>query len=160
MLLHLVLVLNLVLPGLGDPISLVGQDDAVTSAADLVGLLESVFDAEFEDPAAVIDLVRRGEVVELLGTVLQAVGSLSEVVVHLTVLLFVWYHLLKDGDRFVDRVGEVAPLAEATRRDLFERADELLHVVIIGNFLVDLADGVLVGLGLFVGAFRTSCSGR
>ncbi|WP_254767354.1 AI-2E family transporter [Salinilacihabitans rarus] len=97
-----------------------------------------------------------GQLREPIGTVLQGltneaagiVGGVPEFLIGLTVLLFVLYSLLRDGDRFVDWLGSVLPLRPAVRADLFRRVDRLMYVAIVANVLVAGVQALLTVIGL------------
>ncbi|WP_277555095.1 AI-2E family transporter [Halobaculum limi] len=96
----------------------------------------------------------RGELQELtrqelgagLGTLLGLFGGVTEVLVGLTVLLFVVYYLLKDGDRLLAWVTAVVPVDPAVQASLRRDLDRITWGVVVGNVAVALVQGVLTGL--------------
>jgi len=113
-------------------------------------LFREVMGPGFDVEATVQQFVREGRGMELVQPVLETIGGISEAFVRLTVLLFLSYYLLTMGDDLVSWIASTLPLAESDRRELFDRTDDLMYAVIVGNFLIALADGVLVGIGLWV----------
>lgn len=148
-----VLLVDVVLRGLGDLLAALRENGGLGEFEGVEGLLGSIFGIDFQEGDSIVELLRQGEVLDLAQTALDAVGGVSEAFVHLTILLFVWYYLLKDGDRLVAWIGDVLPLSPEVRSDLTRRADEVLYVVVVGNFVVAVVDGLLVGLGLWVVGF-------
>lgn len=149
-----VLLVSVVVSGVEDLLGSLGGETGLGSYEGIQALLESVFGTEFDgDGESLLELLRSGQLLEMAQTALDAFGGLSAVFVHLTVLLFVWYYLLKDGDRLVAWVGEVMPLSADLQATLVERADDLMYVVVVGNFVVAVVDGLLVGLGLWAAGF-------
>jgi predicted PurR-regulated permease PerM len=148
-----VLVITVVIEGVDDLLGRIGDPDGPTSVEELQALLDSVFASDLEDVSSLVELLQRGEVVDLARTAIDTFGGLSAALIHLTILLFVLYYLLKDGDRFVAWLGEVVPLSPDIQADLYESADKLLYAVVIGNFAVAVADGTLVALALWVVGF-------
>jgi len=98
-----------VLTGLGDLLETVGQDERLAGFEGLRGLLDSVFGIDVDGSTSFADLLRQGDVLGLARTALDTFGGVSEAFVQLTVLLFVWYYLLTDGDRLLAWLGEVVP---------------------------------------------------
>jgi predicted PurR-regulated permease PerM len=113
-------------------------------------LFREVMGPGFDVEATVQQFVREGRGMELVQPVLETIGGISEAFVRLTVLLFLSYYLLTMGEDLVSWIASTLPLAESDRRELFDRTDDLMYAVIVGNFLIALADGVLVGIGLWV----------
>lgn len=147
-----VLLVNVIVEGVGDLLETLRQNGGLAEFDGLRSLLESVFGIQIESDTSLFDLLQQGEVLELAQTALDTLGGVSNAFVHLTILLFVWYYLLKDGDRLVAWLGHALPLSTRMQEDLFERADEVLYAVVIGNFIVAAIDGFLVAVGLwFVG---------
>jgi predicted PurR-regulated permease PerM len=153
LLLPLVVLAQAVLTGLGDLLETVGQDGGLSGFDGLRGLLGSVFGIDVDGSTSFVDLLRQGDVLSLAQTALDTFGGVSEAFVQLTVLLFVWYYLLTDGDRLLAWLGEVVPLSEDAWDHLLERAEEVLYVVVIGNFVVAVADGLMVAIGLWLVGF-------
>lgn len=153
LLLPFVLIIDVVLAGVGDLLDALQRNDGLGSFEGIEPLLESVFGIDFDDGTSILELVRQGEILDLAQTALETVGGVSEAFVHLTILLFVWYYLLKDGDKLLAWIGDVAPLSEEVQSELFTRADKVMYVVVIGNFVVAVADGVLVAIGLWLVGF-------
>lgn len=153
LLLPLVVLAQAVLTGVGDLLETLGQEGGLADFEGVRALLDSVFGIDLDEGTSLVDLLRQGDALELAQTALDTFGGLSEAFVHLTVLLFVWYYLLTDGDRLLAWLGEVVPLSDGVWAALLERAEEVLYVVVIGNFVVAIADGLLVAVGLWLVGF-------
>ena len=83
----------------------------------------------------------------VLGNVVSVLGSLSNIAIGITVLLFVLYYLLVDGPALAAWLRSVSPVREATIDRLYERSDRLMWAVVFGNLLVAIVQGVLLGIG-------------
>jgi len=116
-------------------------------------LLRAVFRTDVDVGTSLRTLVENGTVGDLLQALLDAVGGLGQALVHLTVLLFLVYYFLRDGDDLLSWLGAVSPLPRSTQRDLLARADDLMYAVVVGNVAIAVVDGLLVGFGLFVVGF-------
>jgi predicted PurR-regulated permease PerM len=153
LLVPVVLLTSFVFQGVNELQRAIGQGDAVTEVDGVRALLEEVFGIQIEEGMSAVELLRQGDVLELAQSAVGTFGGISEVFVHLTVLLFTWYYLMKDGDRLLSWMGNVAPMPEETQTRLVTRVNELMYFVVVGNFAVAVVDGLLVALGLLVLGF-------
>jgi len=86
----------------------------------------------------------------LFGNATEVVTLGSRVTVGLLLVAFLVYYLLRDGDRFVAWLIDVAPMSNAVCTTLFERIDRTAWGVIVGHLFVALLQGIVGGLGLLV----------
>ena len=85
-----------------------------------------------------------------LGGVSQFVYVLAEITIGLTLLIFLLYYLLKDGETLVKWVREVTPLPDELQEQLYDRVGTTTWAVIKGHVLVAVVQGLVAGLGLAV----------
>jgi predicted PurR-regulated permease PerM len=97
-----------------------------------------------------LGVVERGGGTALFSSVMNVFGGLSNMVLGLTVLVFLSYYLLTDGAVSLRWLRGVSPLSDAVWADLVERVDRLMWAVIVGNVAVAAVQGVLTGIGLVV----------
>ncbi len=76
--------------------------------------------------------------------------SLSTMFFHMTILFFIVYYFLKDGERIVKRAVELVPLREVHKRELAEKVDSVTHAMIFGNFVVAILQGLAAFLGFWL----------
>ncbi|WP_435076840.1 AI-2E family transporter [Halococcus sp. AFM35] len=100
------------------------------------------------NPNELLGVVERSGGTALFGSVMNVFGGLSNVVLGLTVLVFLTYYLLTDGAAALGWLRGVTPLSNGVWTDLVERVDRLVWAVIVGNVAVALVQGVLTGIGL------------
>ena len=86
----------------------------------------------------------------LFRRVMDVFGGVSTAFIGMTVLAFVLYYLLRDGDAFLSWVRDVAPLPDDVQDELFEEMDRVMWAVLVGNVLVALVQGALTGVGLAI----------
>jgi len=115
----------------------------------LEALLGAVFGTDVDVGTSLRSLMENGQFRDLFQAILDAAGGLGQAFVQLTVLLFLTYYLLRDGDALLAWFGAVSPLPASLERELCQRADRLMYAVVVGNVAIAAADGLLVGLGLF-----------
>jgi len=82
----------------------------------------------------------------LLGNVYTLVGQTADLLIGSVVFLFVFYYLLRDGDRLVAWVRTVTPLSPAETDDLIRRFDQLLWASLVGTVVVAAVQAGLTGI--------------
>lgn len=85
-----------------------------------------------------------------VGGVSQIVTKLAEATIGITLLLFLLYYLLKDGEKFVKWIKDVTPLPMDIQDRLYSRVNRTTWAVIKGHVLVAVVQGLVAGLGLAV----------
>ncbi|WP_255191096.1 AI-2E family transporter [Natronobeatus ordinarius] len=136
---------------------------AIDEAADLAEVIAAgeLGVAEFEDRfealglevdlLALYEQLREPLAIAARGVADQALelaGGVPGFLIGLTVMLFVLYSLLRDGDRLVAWLGRVLPLRADVREELFARVDRLLYVAIVANVAVAAVQAILTTIGL------------
>jgi predicted PurR-regulated permease PerM len=86
----------------------------------------------------------------LAGNLFSIIGGLPELFIGFTVLFFVLFYLLKDGDQAVAWFRTVLPLEPAVREELFEETNLLLYNSLVGTVVVAGAQAVLLGVAFLV----------
>ena len=89
----------------------------------------------------------------LVRGVLDLFGSLTNVLIGLTVLLFALYYFLTQSDVLVRWTRNVTPLPAPIQDEILARLDRLMWAVLVGNVVVGVVQGVLTGVGLFAVGF-------
>lgn len=85
-----------------------------------------------------------------LGGVSQIVTTVAEISIGVTLLLFLLYYLLKDGDRLVRWIRDTTPLPPDIQDQLYARVNKTTWAVIKGHVLVAVVQGLVAGLGLAI----------
>jgi predicted PurR-regulated permease PerM len=65
--------------------------------------------------------------------------------VSLSVMLYLTYFLLRDGGTITRRIGERIPLADAQRRDLFDKFATVVRATVKGSIVVAIVQGLVGG---------------
>ncbi|MFC6725729.1 AI-2E family transporter, partial [Halobium palmae] len=84
-----------------------------------------------------------------IGDIVGLLGGLTDVLVGLTVLLFVIYYLLTNGDDLARWFRSVTPLSPAVQDELYTRVDRIVWAALVVNVVVAAVQGVLTGLGFW-----------
>jgi|AntRauMinimDraft_3_1070383.scaffolds.fasta_scaffold00031_27 predicted PurR-regulated permease PerM len=85
-----------------------------------------------------------------LGGFSQIVTTLTEIAIGVTLLIFLLYYLLKDGEKFVKWLRDTTPLPSDIQNQLYARVNKTTWAVIKGNVLVAVVQGLIAGLGLAI----------
>lgn len=64
--------------------------------------------------------------------------------------LMAFFYLLKDGDKFIQRVVELSPLEDKYDRKILDRLEMAVTSVVQGAVVMALVQGVLAGIGLAI----------
>lgn len=86
----------------------------------------------------------------LAGNLFSIVGGLPELFIGFTILFFVLFYLLKDGDEATSWVRTVLPVDPSVREELFEETRLLLHNSLVGTVVVAGAQALLLGVAFLV----------
>ncbi|SEH14999.1 Predicted PurR-regulated permease PerM [Natronorubrum sediminis] len=81
---------------------------------------------------------------------IELVSGLPALLIGLTVTLFVLFALLRDGDRLVAWIQQVAPIETEIQEELLTELDRLMWASVVGNVLVAAIQAVALGIGLAV----------
>jgi len=102
------------------------------------------------DIEASIDSVVQTLTQTTLGGVSQIVTTVTEIAIGVTLLVFLLYYLLKDGEKFVRWIKETTPLPSDIQNQLYARVNKTTWAVIKGHVLVAVVQGLVAGLGLAI----------
>ncbi|MFC4549206.1 MULTISPECIES: AI-2E family transporter [Halorussus] len=84
-----------------------------------------------------------------VGNISELLGATVKVVLGLSLLVFVLYYLLVDGERFVRWVRDLTPLPPEVQDRLYDETYEVTWAVLKGHVFVGVAQGLLCGVGFF-----------
>jgi predicted PurR-regulated permease PerM len=76
--------------------------------------------------------------------------SLPKIILHLLVVLFTCYYVLKDGKELLKRIERVAPLKVHHQEQIIKQFGDVTKAIIYGSFLVALVQGTLGAFGLWM----------
>ncbi|WP_435154955.1 AI-2E family transporter [Haladaptatus sp. DFWS20] len=87
---------------------------------------------------------------QLLENVVSIFGGISDALIGMTILAFILYYLLVDGELFLEWVRKSTPLPASVQDELYGEMNQVMWGVLAGNVLVAVVQGVLTGIGLFI----------
>lgn len=85
-----------------------------------------------------------------LGGFSELLGILTAVSIGVSIMLFMVFYLLKDGEEFADYLKDLMPLPENIADKLYSKTYSTTWAVIKGHVLVALAQGSIAGIGLWI----------
>lgn len=84
------------------------------------------------------------------GNFSQIIGVFADITVGLSVMLFLMYYLLKDGQKLVGWLGEAAPFSEEIKQSMKTQINDTTWAVIKGHVLIAVTQGLIAGIGLAI----------
>ena len=76
--------------------------------------------------------------------------SLPTLILHLMVVLFTCYYVLKDGKDLITRIEKVLPLKVHHQKEIINQFGDVTKAIIYGSFLVALVQGTLGAFGFWL----------
>ena len=86
----------------------------------------------------------------LLDSGTTIIGNVFVLTMNFVILIFVLFFLIRDGDAMLERVRYLLPLSTDQENRIFRQLDDVAKSVILGAFLIALAQGLAGGIGLFI----------
>jgi predicted PurR-regulated permease PerM len=99
--------------------------------------------------ADLIDISKKaGQLLLDSGTTI--IGNVFVLTMNFVILMFVLFFLIRDGERMLERLRYLMPLTTDQENRIFRQFDDVAKSVILGAFVIALAQGLAGGLGLFI----------
>lgn len=76
--------------------------------------------------------------------------NLPTFLLQLTVVLFVFFFVLRDSEEFVGYIQSVLPFSKEVEKKLFKSSKEITSSILYGEFVIGALQGVAVGIGFFI----------
>ncbi len=86
----------------------------------------------------------------VLGWLPNAPIFLAQFGLGVTVVLFIGYYALRDGDRFIDFIEDLLPLQRSTEQRIIDEMANSLDAVVFGQVATAAIQGALMGVGFWV----------
>ncbi|QKQ98786.1 AI-2E family transporter [Candidatus Nanohaloarchaea archaeon] len=83
------------------------------------------------------------------GNVSQLFNLIANLAIGMSLMLFLQYYFIKDGDHLIEWLKEMTPLPEDIQDSLIERTNTTTWAVVKGHVLVAIAQGLVAGIGLY-----------
>jgi predicted PurR-regulated permease PerM len=76
--------------------------------------------------------------------------SSPTILLHLLIVLFVFFFGLRDGEEFVAYIQSISPLSKESEKKVFQQFKDVTYSVIYGNIIVGIIHGLAAGIALFI----------
>jgi predicted PurR-regulated permease PerM len=86
----------------------------------------------------------------LLDSGTKIVGNVFVLTMNFVILIFVLFFLIRDGDAMLAQARYLLPLSTDQENRIFRQLDDVAKSVILGAFVIALAQGLAGGIGLFI----------
>jgi predicted PurR-regulated permease PerM len=86
----------------------------------------------------------------LLDSGTKIVGNVFVLTMNFIILMFVLFFLIRDGERMLSRLRYLLPLTTDQENRIIRQLDDVAKSVILGAFVIALAQGLAGGIGLFI----------
>ncbi len=72
------------------------------------------------------------------------------ILLHLLIILFVFFFGLRDGEEFVAYLQSLSPLSKESEKKVFQQFKDITYSVIYGNIFIGIIHGLAAGIALFI----------
>ena len=128
-------------------LKIVCKDESSLSCGFMQSFVESL-------PERNLDYYLQITIKKITGYIIENVsGVLSSIpffFLNFFVMMFIIYHLLKDGEIIAQRLKILLPLRELHKQHVFKKFHDITYAVFYGNISVAILQGLAGGLGFFV----------
>lgn len=111
--------------------------------------LEEITGEEFNIEENIRNAIR-GFASITFGNLSQVFNLVLNLTIGLSLMLFLLYYFIKDGDSFVLWLKDTVPLPEDIQDSLIRRTNITTWAVVKGHVLVAIAQGLVAGIGLYI----------
>lgn len=124
--------------------------------ADILAPFKSIFPSFFSSPELSKDLViainsfTAKIASSFLNNFTEILLNSPIILLHLALILFVFFFALRDGDELVSYIQSLSPLSKESEKKVFQQFKDITYSVIFGNIIVGIVQGLVTGIALFV----------
>jgi predicted PurR-regulated permease PerM len=76
--------------------------------------------------------------------------NLPVILLHILVVIFVFFFSLRDGKKAVDYLKTLSPLSKEVENKFFDHFKEITNSVLLGQVVVGVVQGIVAGVGYFI----------
>jgi len=118
---------------------------------DLFSFLKPILpQASSVDTLAILNSFLSNSINSLFSQFSQILLNLTNILLQLTVILFVFFFAMRDADKLKEYVKGISPFSSELEKSLSTQFKEITNSVVYGHILVGIIQGVLTGLGLLI----------
>lgn len=86
----------------------------------------------------------------LLTTLTEMITGLPNLLLQFTVFIFIFYFAIRDSEKLSKYILDLSPFSNNTEKELVGEFRQITNVIIYGQVLIGVIQGLFLGLGLFV----------
>jgi len=102
------------------------------------------------DIGATIDNSVNSFISTIFGNFSQIINLAANMLIGFTMMMFLVYYLLKDGEHFVKWLKDLTPVSSDIKKALYKDVEKTTWAVIKGHVMVSITQGLVAGIGLWV----------
>ncbi|MCH7568237.1 MAG: AI-2E family transporter [Nanoarchaeota archaeon] len=125
-----------------------------TQTIDIVGFVNKIFPAASEQFQKEITSVAINFIGKITSASLNAlVGFLLElptVLLHLAVIIFVFFFTLRDHEKLAEFVSGISPFKKEKEKILVKQFKEITSSIVFGYVVIGIIQGIVTGIGLLI----------
>lgn len=76
--------------------------------------------------------------------------NFPSLILQISVLLFVFYFVLRDGDKLVEYLKSILPFSREDKNRFFKSSREITKSILYGDLIIGTIQGLIMGLGFFL----------
>lgn len=76
--------------------------------------------------------------------------NFPSLILQITVLLFVFYFVLRDGDKLTDYLKSILPFSKEDKNRFFKSSKEITKSILYGDLIIGTVQGLIMGIGFFL----------
>jgi predicted PurR-regulated permease PerM len=151
--LTLCLGVGILVPGVWAAHTLIGT--AISGVSEILPMTRSQLEHQYPKAREALERLESSlQISSSLGQLLQTLGQQTRHlitlsawgVISLLLTLFTFFYIIRDGRRFLARLGEFLPLSGSEKKLLYSRISDTIHATLLGSVVVSAAQGLLGAL--------------
>ena len=118
---------------------------------DLFGFLKPILpQASSNDTLALLNTFISNSINSIFSQFSQILLDLPNLLLQLTVILFVFFFGMRDAEKLKNYVKSISPFSSELEKSLSTQFKEITNSVIYGHIIVGILQGILTGIGLLI----------
>jgi predicted PurR-regulated permease PerM len=85
-----------------------------------------------------------------LNSITDFIVNLPEALLHLSIVIFVFFFTLRDGEKAVEYFKSLSPLKKETEERFFKQFKAITNSVLIGHVVIGIMQGIIAGIGYYL----------
>ena len=113
-------------------------------------LFSSIFADSSTDFTVAINSFTNRIAASLLNRFTEILLNSPIILLHIVLILFVFFFGLRDGDKLVVYIQSLSPLSKESEKKVFQQFKDITHSVIFGQIIVGIIQGLVTGFALLI----------